>query len=117
MTATLQHYVPQFYLEGFADPEQPTSIWVYEKGKDQPRSQGIKGTAAETHYYSLTKPDGTKDDLLEREVLSRTETGAAPVIQRWRSERRPQITLDDVKALAPFLAVCFVRSPLGVCPE
>jgi len=111
MPTKLQHYVPQFYLEGFADPERPTNVWVYEKGSGKPRSQGIKGTAAETHYYSLNQAGGVKDDTLEREVLSRVETKAAPILLKWRTERRPTISKEDVCAVTPFLATCWVRSP------
>lgn len=111
MTTKLQHYVPQFYLKGFADPEKPTNIWVYEMDGSQPRSQGIQGTAAESHYYSLEAASGGKDDGLETEVLAPIESAAAPIIQRWRSEPRPMVTEEDAAALTPFLAALYVRSP------
>ncbi len=53
MDAKQQHYVPQFYLEGFADPAQPNSIWVYDRDTGDLRLQGIRNTAVEGHYYSL----------------------------------------------------------------
>jgi hypothetical protein len=111
MATKLHHYVPQFYLEGFADLKNPINTWVYEKGREGPRSQGIKGTAAEGYYYSLETPEGGKDDAIERELLSRVETKAAPIIGRWRQARKPEIHPEDIEAVAPFLATCWVRSP------
>lgn len=111
MPAKLQHYVPRFYLEEFADPEKSTNIWVYQKGEEEPRSQGIKGTAAETHYYAFEGPEGEKDQRLEQAVLGTHESMAAPVIRRWLKERRPAATEDDLRALTPFLATLHVRSP------
>jgi hypothetical protein len=111
MTTKLHHYVPQFYLHGFADRDKQTQVWVYERGAAAaPRMQGIKNTAAQTYYYSLESKDGTRVDLVERE-FARIEADAAPVIQRWRTEPRPIITPSDRAALMGFVAITYVRSP------
>lgn len=111
MPPKLHHYVPQFYLRGFEDPEKPDTVWVYEKGVLEPRSQPIKVTAAENFYYAFESPEGEKDVRLENEVLAPWEGMAAPVIRRILEDGQPSITDDDLRRLTPFLATLYVRSP------
>lgn len=107
----LQHYAPQHYLVGFADPDNPKTIWVYEKGREAPRQQGIKNTAAETYYYSITLPDGQVDHFLESDFLTPIENAAIAVLDRLRTERAAEVGAPDLEPLASYLAVFFARSP------
>jgi hypothetical protein len=109
----LHHYVPRFYLKGFADPERPQSVWVYEKGVDAPRSQGIANTAAESYYYSITTPAGEREHRLETKFLAPIESAATPIIERLRSEPRPTLGETDIQPLAAFLSAAYARSPFS----
>jgi len=106
----LQHYVPRFYLEAFADPTRPTNIWVYAKGAAAPQSWGIRGTAAETDYYSVVNADGTRDDFFEN-TLSRVEGLAAPILHRWQANPDAIVTAEEIERLSLFMALLYARVP------
>src|SRR5262245_26487005 len=109
MDAKQQHYVPRFYLEGFADPARPNSIWVYDRDTGEVRLQGIRSTAVEGHYYSLIHPTGERDNLIDKAINDRLESAAAPIIQRWRIQRSAIIEHADLEPIARFLGVMYVR--------
>jgi hypothetical protein len=107
----LHHYVPRFYLAGFADRDQPNTIWVYENGAVQPRRQGIVNTAAETYYYTITLPSGEKEHFLESKFLAPIESAAGPVIDQLRSAPKAIVAPHHVEPLASFLTALYARSP------
>ncbi|MGH7229716.1 MAG: DUF4238 domain-containing protein, partial [Nitrospiraceae bacterium] len=111
MDAKQQHYVPQFYLEGFTDPGQPNSIWVYDRNTGDVRLQGVRNTGVAGYFYSLKHPTGERDNLIDRAINDKYENAAAPIIRRWRSERPPMIVNSDLEPIARFLGVTYVRSP------
>jgi hypothetical protein len=111
MTRNLQHYVQRFYLEAFVDAARPTNIWVYDKHTGLIRSQGIRNTAAESLYYSLENPDGSKNNMLDRQVVDKLENGGVPILRRWRAEEPPAILESDLKDMAWYIALSYVRSP------
>jgi len=45
------HYIPQYYLNGFASLGN-NIVWVYEKGGSLKFPSKIKNIAHETNYYS-----------------------------------------------------------------
>ena len=55
------HYVPRAYLRGFADPSEPSHIWVYARGKSfdpgskghhNPRRTSLKKAGATRDFYA-----------------------------------------------------------------
>lgn len=109
----LHHYVPRFYLQGFADRAHTGSVWVYEKGASAPRRQGVYGTAAETYYYAIETPSGEREVFLETQYLAPIESAAAPVIEYLRSARKPAIEPKHAAPLASFLTTLYARSPFA----
>ena len=55
------HYVPQFYLNGFIDLNNPPFIWVYDKQENKVFKVKAENIAYEKHYYTFDLPDGGKD--------------------------------------------------------
>jgi len=110
--AKRQHYVPQFYLDYFALPNRagatPT-FWVYDKRGDEPRPQTPVNTAVESHFYTLSAPEGEKDHSLE-EMLAKVESLAKPILDGWQgAHARPQER--ERLDMAGFLALMHTRGP------
>jgi hypothetical protein len=107
----LQHYVPQFYLEGFQNPDRPNCVWVYEKGVAEPKLQPIPVTAAEMGFYT---PDqlqpGQSKDGIEREILTRIESNAAYIIKRWRTDANFNVTEAEHERISLFVSCLHARS-------
>lgn len=70
-----QHYVPQEYLRGFADPENLGKIWMYDKQSCQFTHASIKSVAQEKGYYSKTT---------ERQLSELIEGPAHQVLKKLR---------------------------------
>lgn len=106
-----QHYVPQFYLNGFT--ESPTSdlIWVYEKGSQQPPfSTGARVIAVEKHFYSFDDDTGMRDsNTLEVHLEEKIERPTNPIINKVRT--RQAITAKDKHILSTYLCVMMKRVP------
>src|SRR5687767_7649187 len=105
MGKQLQHYVPQFYLEGFQAPEQENCVWVYEKGVAEPKLQPIPVTAAEMDFYTpdQLQPGFQTKDVIEREILSRIESNAAYIIKRWRADANFNVTEAEHERISLFV--------------
>lgn len=101
------HYLPQFYLRGFAGPGGGLS--VYDIKRSMYRRTTPHTTAKQKHYYSLTDRDGNRDLSIEG-VLSGIESEAAAVI---RHKIVPMVTptAEDKCALALFIAMQHYRTP------
>ena len=50
-TIKRQHYVPQFYLRGFALPDGAEKLHVYDKPRRQKFVAGVKDVASRRYYY------------------------------------------------------------------
>lgn len=108
------HYVPRFYLNGFADPtilrrENREVIWVYERGKD-PRPSSPKNEAKQRDFYSYQQ-DGSRDFRVEK-WLGDVEQQVAPIIASLMRDRR-DITESEKARLALFAGTMQVRTPAG----
>lgn len=108
------HYVPRFYLSGFADPtilqrENREVIWVYERGKD-PRRSSPRNEAKQRDFYSC-KQDGSKDTGAEK-WFANLEQRVAPIIAGLMRDRR-DITESEKAWLALFAGTMQVRTPAG----
>jgi hypothetical protein len=99
------HYVPRFYLKGFAHQKE---LWVYQKGKP-PRPSRPKDEAQRDNYYTIQDSGGQPTVAIER-LFSKIESVVAPTFRRIAN---PQFTMSsrEVEELFSFVALTFVRVP------
>lgn len=107
-----QHYVPRFYLSGFADPlvlgrEQKEVIWVYERGKN-PRRSSSKNEAKQRDFYSRGQ-DGSRNMDVET-WFGKLEEQVAPIIAGLTRNRR-HVTETEKEWLALFIGTMHMRTP------
>jgi hypothetical protein len=98
-----QHYIPQYYLNGFSDPFNPTHIWVYEKG-----TQRIFCTTTE----NVAKENRRWPEAVEQHLANRIEGPARPVLDKMR-DRQP-ITANDKQAFSDYMVIMVKRVPAGL---
>jgi hypothetical protein len=100
------HYLPQFYLKGFTDPETPPGhepyLWVRKAGSDPTswKRRGPRKVAVQANYYETNEAEAT---------LSRLEGLTAPVLQKVR--QRLPINEEECGYLATFVALMMTRVP------
>lgn len=94
------HYIPQHYLKGFTDPNAPSLVWAYERGKHKPFRVSVTNIAHETGYYP---------DDVEEYLANTIEWPAQPVIDKIR--RQEMITRQDKALLAAYMVVMLKRVP------
>jgi len=100
-----QHYIPKFYLKGFAGAKQ--KLYVYEKGKNY-RESKPKDEANHPDYYTHSE-SGTRDTTAE-DSLQVVESRVAPIIRKLASPQF-QLTPKATGELYFFIAVMFARTP------
>ena len=94
------HYVPQKYLEGFADPEIPGMIWMHDKKLCLFKHVSIKTSAEEAKYYS---------ELNESQLSEKIEGPANQVLQKLRSGYG--IDKNDRTCLVLYIGTMLMRGP------
>jgi hypothetical protein len=109
-----QHYVPRFYLSGFADPdilahEKKEVIWVYERGKDVRRSFP-NNEAKQRDYYTFVE-NGSRNVEIET-WFGNLESFVAPIISDLAQNPR-RITDSEKQTLAVFIGTMQMRTPSG----
>lgn len=103
--AKRHHYVPQFYLRGFADGEQIATVRL---PGDVRYTTSVRKTGAENGFHSVPgHPDG--DDAFEK-VLSPIEGEASQIFGRIESGEWP-LPPNDRATLAYFIALQATRGP------
>lgn len=110
----LQHYLPRSYLRYFADSRDMISC--RRRGAAM-FTTNIANAAAETHLYSVSLPDGTKDVTAE-ETLSKFEGIAHTALDELRTARIPRAGSDGRHAISAFLALrgpAHLRVQVGSC--
>jgi len=102
-----QHYVPQFLLRNFSHGEKP-KIFVYDKSNDKRFHANIKNIAAEKAFYDLE----VGNTILTMEPgLANLEANTGGLIKKLiESKNIKLLTEDNIKILALFMAVQFVRT-------
>src|ERR1022692_38891 len=73
------HYLPQFYLKGFAD--EGGAFWLFDRERKEYRLQKPINTGVEKDFYQVTRPDGEKTDEVEK-MLSAVEGTCKQIIDR-----------------------------------
>jgi hypothetical protein len=109
------HYVPQFYLTGFAElpasqpPKKPV-LWVYERGRPH-RLSTPKHEAYEKDLYTFEDVSGEMSSI--EGIIARIESRAAPV---FRHLEDPDYIFPDSERydMAVFMSLLFVRGPTGL---
>src|SRR5260221_5770537 len=109
-----QHFIPRFYLSGFADPgflarNKKEVIWVYEQGKELRRSSPAN-EARQRDYYTFVQ-NGSRNVEIEG-WLGNLEALVDPIISDLaRSPRTIQDSENQVLAL--FIGTMQMRTPAG----
>jgi hypothetical protein len=98
-----QHYIPQYYLNGFTEPLGTSSIWMYEKGSDQILNTTTKSVANENRRW----PKATEKYLAEK-----VEAPANPVLDKIRNHKA--VTESDKYILSNYMVVMLKRVPRGL---
>lgn len=100
-----QHYLPRFYLDGFATDGL---VAVYDRDKNEVRRQQPTATAVIGHFYTMEDAEGRRRFEIEA-LLSEYEGKAAPVIRKLAAKET--ITADERSNLAIFMALGAMRTP------
>lgn len=100
-----QHYIPKFYLKGFADRHK--TLWVCERFKPI-RSSKAKDEAHRPDYYTVTEQSHRNETA--EDILKEVESRAAPIICKLAN---PQYTLtrENASHVIMFVAFLFARLP------
>ena len=98
-----QHYIPQYYLEGFTEFPDSSNIWVYEKGGSCIFRTSTKTIANENNRWP---------ESVEVYLANQIEAPAKPVIDKIRS--RQSLTQSDKDALSAYMVVMLQRVPRGL---
>jgi hypothetical protein len=100
-----QHYLPRFYLEGFASDGL---VAVYDRQKNEVRRQQPKDTTVIGHFYTMEDAEGRRRFEVEA-LLSEYESKASPVIKKLAIKET--ISADERSDLAIFMALGAMRTP------
>jgi hypothetical protein len=108
------HWVSRGYLRTFAvDPDKRSKIWRFSKSEGQAELKPIEKVAVKYHLYAPMKPDGKRDDRLEKKLSE---------IERWFGEPIWAAVCNDFpdfgweplrKMVALLVAITHVRNPLS----
>ncbi len=106
---TRHHYIPQFYLKGFSDPNLQNHIWRNSKDNSEQISISIKDACVQSHYYSFTMPDGSRDSDMTENFFQSIEEDAANIIRK--IELRTVLNQDERAYFSHFIAFQLTRVP------
>jgi len=109
-----QHYIPQFYLKGFTDPETPKGhepyVWIYEFESQKWKKKGPKNVASIPDYYTLKDlQNGQRYDEIE-DTLSIIEGKTAKIIKD-KIYNQESLNDDERAIMAEFIALMMARVP------
>jgi hypothetical protein len=98
-----QHYIPEYYLDGFSDLLNPSNIWVYEKGSKRIFPSTIKNAANENNRWPAS---------VEKYLANQVEAPGNHVLDKIRN--RQPITQGDKDTLSAYMVVMLQRVPRGL---
>ena len=105
------HYIPRFWLTGFAEPSNKSGkVTVIDgSGRKRPETISTRRAASEANFYTFTTASNERTAALE-EALARLESDAAPAFKQIADGRLPNQWLKrfDVSFL---LAAQLMRAP------
>lgn len=94
------HYVPQYYLQGFSVAPESDLIWAYRKGTREVFKTAIHNVAQENNFYPKE---------MEKYLADEVEGPANPVIQKIRALQ--PLTAEDKMVLSKYMNVLWKRVP------
>jgi len=108
-----QHYIPQFYLKQFTDPETPKGhqsyLWIYEFESHKWQRRAPKNIASKPDFYTFLDEDGKRRDEIEKD-LSTVEAKTASLCRHKIANRQP-LEDEERAIMAQFLALMMTRVP------
>jgi hypothetical protein len=99
------HYLPQFYLKGFANEEK---FCVYDRTKNEFRIQTPVNTALEKDYYAFIDNTGEKNKSIEK-ILADIEGRVVPVFDKIKKQEK--LSDEDKGIMSLFLTFFIYRVP------
>jgi hypothetical protein len=110
-TAKRQHYVPQFYLRGFATGSGEPNLHVYDKRRRSHFIESVSTVASRKYFYDIP---GLDDPQILEKNFGRFETTAAPALARALEALEAGTFVGFSEAdrldLAFFIALLYVRT-------
>lgn len=103
----LHHFLPQSYLERFADEHR--NLYVTDRVKGVVRRQSPEVTGAERDLYAIEDESGRRDRSVET-ALAELVDGPGQDAMRGIEAGRP-LTHDEINKLATFVAALYVQTP------
>ncbi len=103
------HYIPKFYLKGFANSES-NCLWVYEKGNLEIRQSSPINEGYQKFYHAFLTEDGNRDTNTIENYLEKIEANTAELLDS--IHRRERVTDQIKKELALFISFMLTRVPL-----
>jgi hypothetical protein len=108
----LQHYVPRFYLEAFAEGRDGP-LYVYDKSNGRIFACSPPKIAADKSFYDLVRIDEEHADALET-ALSSLESEVANIFRCWHrqlAQNRLTIPPENRAIISQYLSVQMLRTP------
>ena len=106
--AKQQHYVPRFYLAGFAETNLVSCL---DRRDGKLNSRTPERTACTPHLYTFEDKQARRRFDIE-EMFGYHEGKAAPIIVKMAARER--ISLDERENLATFIALAALRTPAAI---
>lgn len=97
------HYIPRYYLGGFAQDSKPPIIWVYEKGNKESFATQLSKIAIEKNIYPKH---------FEKYLANEIEDPANLVLKKIRETK--MISRKDKIILSNYMTVMLKRVPRGM---
>ncbi|MBN4056121.1 DUF4238 domain-containing protein [Rhodothermus sp. AH-315-K08] len=104
------HYLPQFYLRGFASGKN--QVWMFDLASGIHAPIAVRDAATERDLYSMPDMDGKVDHAsLEQRFSDEVEAPVAPVLKAVLD--KTPISRSDKEHLSRFVYTFFSRVPSG----
>ena len=113
------HFLPQFYLRGFRDPEIPEDkgpwLWVTDCVEKTVLRRSPKAVGKKTDYYAFPEIEAAGGEGIEA-IFSKLESAAAPVIKKLVASDDMPLEAQDRADLLYFMAFFVTRVPASRDP-
>lgn len=107
-----QHFLPQFYIRQFIDPDTPSGwdpfVWVFELSENRWRRRAPKKVASLRHYYAYRDENNQLINLIDP-TFTAIESLGANLIRKL--EVRETLTEKEQRQFSFFVALMTIRTP------